>query len=106
MDVSKQLPTLGNGEATLQDSRGVAPVQLSVDCDERLGPPGDTSCLSAVRGLHPSVDPVEELVTPVLRKWGLVNLHCLVLIRQGGLGFCHHGFGLVYRGVPVNGLGR
>ena len=50
MDISKQLPTLGDGDATLQDSRGAALVQLPVDHDERLGPPGDTSRLSVVRG--------------------------------------------------------
>ena len=42
-DVSKQLPTLGDGDATLQDSRGAALVQLSIDYDERFGSPGDSS---------------------------------------------------------------
>ena len=50
VDVSKQLPTLGDGDATLQDSRGAALVQLTVNHDKRLGPPGDASRLRAVRG--------------------------------------------------------
>ena len=50
MDVSKHLPTFGNGDAMLQDSRGAALVQLPVDHNERLGPPSDASRLSAVRG--------------------------------------------------------
>ena len=50
VDVSKQLPALGDRDASLQDSRGTAPVELSVDHDERLGSPGDASRLSAIRG--------------------------------------------------------
>ena len=50
MDVSKQLPTLGDRDASLQDPRGAALVELSVDHDERFGSPGDTPRLSAVRG--------------------------------------------------------
>ena len=50
VDVSKQLATLRDRDALLQDSRGTAPVELSVDHDERLGSPGDASCLCAIRG--------------------------------------------------------
>ena len=50
VDVSKQLPTLGDRDASLQDPRGAALVELSVDHDERLGSPGDASRLCAIRG--------------------------------------------------------
>jgi len=49
MDVSKQLPTLGDGDATLHDSRGAALVQLPVDHNKSLRSPGDASHLSAVQ---------------------------------------------------------
>ena len=49
MDVSDQLPTLGNGNAALQNTRGTALFQL-VDQDKRLGPPSDAPRLSAIRG--------------------------------------------------------
>ena len=48
VDVSKQLPTLGDGDATLQNPRGAALVELSVDHDERLGSPGDAPRLSVI----------------------------------------------------------
>ena len=50
VDVSKQLPILGDRDASLQDPRGAALVELSVDHDERLGSPGDVPRSSAVRG--------------------------------------------------------
>ena len=48
VDVSKQLPTLGDRDASLQDPRGAMLVELSVDHDERLGSTGDVPCLSAI----------------------------------------------------------
>ena len=50
VDVPKQLPALGNRNATLQNSRGAMLVQLFVDHNKRLGLPGDASHLSAIRG--------------------------------------------------------
>jgi len=50
VDASKQLPALGDRDTSLQDPRGAALVELSVDHDERLGSPGDASRLSAIRG--------------------------------------------------------
>ena len=50
VDVSKQLPALGDRDASLQDPRGAALVELSVDHDERLGSPCDAPRLSAVSG--------------------------------------------------------
>ena len=47
VDVSEQFPALGNGDAALQDARGAVFVQLLVDQDERLVPPGDAPRLSA-----------------------------------------------------------
>jgi len=41
MDVTDQLLALGNRDAALQDARGTAFVQLSVDHNERLGPPSE-----------------------------------------------------------------
>jgi len=48
VDVLKQLPTLGDRDASLQDPRGAALVELSVDHDERLGSPGDAPRLSVI----------------------------------------------------------
>ena len=48
VDVSKQLPTLGDRDASLQDPRGATLVELSVDHDERLGSPGDAPRLSVI----------------------------------------------------------
>ena len=50
VDVSKRLPTLGDRDASLQDPRGAALVDLSVNHDEGLGSPGNTSRLCAIRG--------------------------------------------------------
>src|SRR6185312_626332 len=50
MDVTDQLLALGDGDASLQDARGTALVQLVVDWGEGLGPPSEAPCLSAVRG--------------------------------------------------------
>ena len=49
VDVPDQLLALGDRDAALQDARGTALVQLSVDHDKRLGSPSDASRLSAVR---------------------------------------------------------
>ena len=50
VDVPDQLFALGDGDATLQNTRGAALVQFIVDQNKGLGLPGDTPCLSAVRG--------------------------------------------------------
>ena len=50
VDVTDQLLALGNGDASLQNARGTALVQLVVDQNEGLGPPSDAPCLSAIRG--------------------------------------------------------
>ena len=50
VDVPDQFLALGDRDAALQDARGTTLVQLSVDHDERLGSPSDTSRLCAVRG--------------------------------------------------------
>ena len=50
VDVPDQLLALGDRDAALQDARGTAFVQLSVDYNERLGPPSDASRLCTIRG--------------------------------------------------------
>jgi hypothetical protein len=50
VDVTNQLLTLGNGDASLQNARGTTLVQLVVDQYEELGPPSDVPCLSTIRG--------------------------------------------------------
>ena len=50
VNVSDQLLALGDRDATLQDARGAAFVELSVDHEEGLGSPSDASSLCAVRG--------------------------------------------------------
>ena len=50
VDVPDQLLALGDRDAALQDARGTALVQLSVDHDEGLGSPGDASHLCAIQG--------------------------------------------------------
>ena len=50
VDVADQLLALGNGDASLQNARGTALVQLVVDQNEGLGPPSDALCLSTIRG--------------------------------------------------------
>ena len=50
VDVADQLLSLGDGDASLQDTRGTALVQFIVDQDKRLSPPGNAPHLSAVRG--------------------------------------------------------
>ena len=50
VDVPDHFLALGDQDAALQDARGTALVQLSVDHNERLGSPGNTSRLCAIRG--------------------------------------------------------
>ena len=50
VNVPEQLPTLWNRDATLEDSQGAMFVQLPVDQDKRLGPPGNALRLSMIRG--------------------------------------------------------
>ena len=42
---------------------------------------------------------------PILRSWGLVDLHCFGLVHGGGLEVNVHGLSLVRRGVPAGGPG-
>ena len=50
VDVPDQLLALRNGDASLQNARGTALVQLIVDQNEGLGLPSDVPCLSTIRG--------------------------------------------------------
>ena len=50
VDVLDQLLALGDGDASLQNARGTVLVQLIVDQDERLSPPGDAPRTGVVRG--------------------------------------------------------
>jgi hypothetical protein len=50
VDVSEELATLGDWDASLQDVGRGALVQLAVDNGERLGHPGDAPSLGQIRG--------------------------------------------------------
>jgi hypothetical protein len=50
VDVTEELAPLRNGDASLQDARRGALVQLAIDYGERLSHPGDASGLGSVRG--------------------------------------------------------
>ena len=99
VDVPDQLLALENRDAALQNARGAELVQLSVNHDKRLGSPSEAPRLGAVRGLDPSNHSVEVLDAPILRSGGLVNFHCLGLVRRGGLEVNVHGLDPVRRGT-------
>ena len=48
VNVEKEIPTLVAWDASLQDSRDAAPVELAVDDGEQLCPAGESSCFSLI----------------------------------------------------------
>jgi hypothetical protein len=80
MDVAEELAPLRDGDASLQDARRGALVQLAVDEGERLGHPGNVSRLGSVRGQLPSVHPGDVLVAPVPHVGGWLCIHGLGLV--------------------------
>jgi hypothetical protein len=102
MDVSNKLATVGDGDALLQDARRGTLVQLTVDCSERFGHPGDAPGLGPIRGKFPSINPSEVFGPPILCAGGGLCLHGLSFVHAITLKQGEHE--RLVRGVLVHGL--
>jgi hypothetical protein len=100
--VPEELAPLGDGHASLQDARGGALVQLTVDEGEGFGHPDDAPGLGPVRGKFPSVDPSDIFVAPVHLAGGWLDVHGFGLIGAVPLEEGEHE--RLVRGVLIHGL--
>jgi hypothetical protein len=100
--IPEELAPLGDGNASLQDARGGALVQLTVNKGEGVGHPSDAPGLGSVRGEFPSVHPGDVLVAPVCLAGGWLDVHGFGLVGAVPLEEGEHE--RLIRGVLVHGL--
>jgi hypothetical protein len=77
VDVSNEFPTVGDGDAPLQDSGHGALVQLIINHGERLSFAGDAPGLGPIRGEFPLIDLGKVLGPPVLHA-GVLSVRNMV----------------------------
>jgi hypothetical protein len=115
----QELLAFGDGNASLEDARGAAVVELLPvsQQDERLGAPRQPPSFGLVEGQLPSVEILQVWGPPALIRrdlaWLLLDTQCLTLGGRGYLGPCqgYLGLGRGYLGLSRRclrclGLGR